>query len=739
MHVKFDFRLAIALLLESIVILAYVVLLQTAIVGDVNWKFGLFKFRSHGLFAPALAGIAAFLLRRAVVERLFAPFVLESAMIRIWNGIVRQSHHWTSRFIASRAFRLRVLGGVVALIAALIGLNLLNPLKPGVMTAYYENADWSGKPFMLLREPFQGLKRIERNLLFQPEEFSVEWNGYLRIQRAGVYELTVVSDEYAAIWVNHQLLAEHPDEKQYQVYAGVIELPVGNHVVRLRYRNTDDMAQLKVFLSPPNKRTEQKGLSFEQVNLFAASPSASHLRVGQMCKMLALVLKLLLFACCAVALLVALIERQMLFPHGHRRFVFGVIFSAVLITHFFFSPITTPFDSRWTLHTTVSLLQEGNADLDEYRHALRANDFYSIEQIDGHAYTKYPIGASLVALPFMALITPALEIGLNTDIETVLNRALPDGIEKGIASCVVALIALLLFRISEMSGVKFGYSLLLVGIFAFGTSAWSTASRALWQHTPSMLMLTLIVYVLLRARIAPTTPNWIIALLGLPVAFSFVIRPTNSIVVLVISAYMLFAHRKAFFAYCTWGLNAAAPFIWYNLHTHHAILPSYYLTSSHFDDPKTPFFEALAGILISPSRGLFIYSPILLFALYGIALKIRARRWNVLDSAAAAMIALHTLLLTLFPCWWGGHSYGPRLFCDMIPLFCYFLIPLFLQPPTPQTLTRQFRVALFAALLAISVLIHARGVMTWDVYEWNTWPEPVEQKLWDWEHPQFLR
>ena len=110
MHVKFDFRLAIALLLEFIVILACVVLLQTAIIGGVNWKFGLLTFRSHSVFAPALAGIAAFLLRRAVVERLFAPFLFESAMTRVWNGIARQSHHLTSRFIASRAFRFRLLG-----------------------------------------------------------------------------------------------------------------------------------------------------------------------------------------------------------------------------------------------------------------------------------------------------------------------------------------------------------------------------------------------------------------------------------------------------------------------------------------------------------------------------------------------------------------------------------------------------------------------------------------------------
>ena len=737
---KSTLRLAAALLLECIVMLASIILLQTAILGEVNWAFGLFTFRSHGVFAPALAGLIAFLLRRLFVERFFAPFLLEHAVSRVWHGVIRHSRHAASRFISSAVFRLRLLGGLGAITAALLLLNLLNPLQHGVTTAYYENTEWSGKPFLRVNEPFQGLKRLEKNLLFPDDKpFSVEWNGYLCIERAGIYELTIVSDEYAAIWLDNQLIAKHPDEKNYQVSTGVIELQPGSHALRLRYRNTDFMAQFKAFLSPPNKRTEQRGLPFARAPLFVAAPSASNIHAGRALETISALLMGLLFACGGLALLVALLERQTLFPLGCRRFVFSVIFSAVFISHFFFSPITTPYDSRWTIHTAVSLLKERNADLEEYRHILSANDYYFIEQIDGRAYTKYPIGAALIALPFMAIINPLLEIGVSADIETLLNNKLPGGLEKGIASCLVALITVLLFRISELSGVTFGHSLLLSGIFAFGTSAWSTASRALWQHTPSMLMLTLVLYVLLRARFAPSTPIWALALLGVPVAFSYVIRPTNSIVVLVISAYVLFAHRKAFLAYCAWGLAVAAPFVWYNIHIYHAVLPPYYLTSSHFDDAKTPFFEALAGILISPSRGLFIYSPILLFSLYGIALKIREKRWNAFDSAVAAMLALHTLLLTLFPCWWGGHSYGPRLYCDMLPFFYYFFIPVFLRQPEPQSLARQLRAFLFGILLAISVLIHLRGATAREVFEWNTWPVPVEEKLWDWMHPQFLQ
>jgi hypothetical protein len=37
-------------------------------------------------------------------------------------------------------------------------------------------------------------------------------------------------------------------------------------------------------------------------------------------------------------------------------------------------------------------------------------------------------------------------------------------------------------------------------VFAFGTAAWSTASRGLWQHGPSMLCLAVAAYLAMRSR-----------------------------------------------------------------------------------------------------------------------------------------------------------------------------------------------------------------------------------------------
>ena len=51
-------------------------------------------------------------------------------------------------------------------------------------------------------------------------------------------------------------------------------------------------------------------------------------------------------------------------------------------------------------------------------------------------------------------------------------------------------------------------AVLLALLFALATSAYSIAGRAVWQHTPSMLLLTIIIYMLLRAERAAVACGW---------------------------------------------------------------------------------------------------------------------------------------------------------------------------------------------------------------------------------------
>lgn len=365
-------------------------------------------------------------------------------------------------------------------------------------------------------------------------------------------------------------------------------------------------------------------------------------------------------------------------------------------------------------------------ELDDYYELINKNKDYAILTFNGHHYNYFPYGTSIIATPFVWITKYFMD-----DLAIIQNHS---KIELIISSFILALTAMLIYSIACMQ-LEWRYALIIVFIFAFCTSAWSQASRELYQHGPSMLMLTLSLSLILRGDRQPRLTQYA----GAPLVMAYVIRPTNCLALLCFSLLVLLYYRTYFWRYLGWALLVAVPFILVNISTYHALLPPYYspgrisLTAS--------FFEALLGNLISPARGLLVFSPIFLLVFFGIFLKIKARRMNRVDYCLLAIIVLHWLAISAFPHWWAGHSYGPRFFADMVPFLVYFLIPVvdFLaHAHKPQWRLR----AIFLTLVVVSFWINFRGATTFTVYQWNTIPVNVDtqpSRMWDWHDLQFLR
>jgi hypothetical protein len=405
-----------------------------------------------------------------------------------------------------------------------------------------------------------------------------------------------------------------------------------------------------------------------------------------------------------------------------------LVFVAVFITHGL-SGNTATFDSALSLHTAMSLVREGNTNLDEYREIV-STTWLSTEKIDGHVYMLYPVGPSIVALPFVFALDR-----ISPQFNESLQHGFGEPVQTFIACLIVALTAMLIFRLARHY-LRRPYALLIVLAFAFGTSAWSTASRTLWQHGPSMLMLTIALLLVLRAR---ANPKWI-QFVSLPLACAYVIRPTNSVAVLIYSLFVLVYYRRYFARYLLWALPVAVPFIWLNLSVYHSILPSYYRWYSGFS--LDTFFQALAGQAISPSRGLLIFSPILWLSLAGVIIKARRREFEKHDPFVLAIMALHWIAISLWWNWWGGVAYGPRLFTDMLPYFAYWLIPAAGALERARGGRKMAQGVAWAGLLGLSIFIHYRGANASEVIDWNGQPAAIDFnsfRAWDWRDPQWLR
>lgn len=388
-------------------------------------------------------------------------------------------------------------------------------------------------------------------------------------------------------------------------------------------------------------------------------------------------------------------------------------------------------DSLWSVPLARSVIREGDLGLDEYRPP--AND-YRVKNVGGRLYSAFPVGAALCALPVVWVhdtLTGWLPAGADGRRPNLADWQL----EQITASLIVAAAAVLIFLIARQFLDRTG-SLVMTAIFAFGTPAWSTASRALWQHGPSMLLLSLSLYWLLLARSRPRLIAW----LGLPLALAYVIRPTNSLSLLILSLYVFLRHRKYFPAFLLGQLAVLAPFFMLNQSIYGQFLPPYFRPERIGSGRHLA--EALLGNLVSPARGLLVYCPIFLFSFWGLWLKLRDRTFELLDGLLAAVIVLHWLAVSSFPHWWGGYSYGPRFWSDLVPYGLYFLLPVWPWLTRLRGWPRALAGGAFGGLAFFGILLNGYGAVSWPALSWNTLPDSIDldpTRLWDWSDPPWLR
>lgn len=426
--------------------------------------------------------------------------------------------------------------------------------------------------------------------------------------------------------------------------------------------------------------------------------------------------------------------------------LFVVVFAVYLL-----SPNATPFDSRWTVYTALSLIHEHDADLDEYLPVLEQNRWYAIECVQpdgtriypmerreqcagGHVYNFYPVAVPLLIAP---LVGP-LEWGLRT-VQPFSQAVLPGPrriflsgdlagssmiVELILASALVAAAAALLFLFAaNLSNWRAALAVALV--FAFATPAWSIGSRALWMHGFSMLLLPAGLWAMWRGR-------W--ALAGAVFALAFFARPTNLVGLAFAGVWALREGRRSLGRFVQGVLPVALVFVAMNEWMYGTVMAPFFFfarANTASIGLHAKMGEAMLGNLISPARGLLVYSPIVLFSFFGVWLWVRDKSRRAMGIYLAAVFLVHYLLMSSYEDWFGGHCYGPRYMSDLSALFAVALLPL-------------GRLARYAAIpaLAVSIFMHAQGAFCWPCVEWNVKPvdvRQVESRLWDWSDPPFLR
>jgi len=120
---------------------------------------------------------------------------------------------------------------------------------------------------------------------------------------------------------------------------------------------------------------------------------------------------------------------------------------------------------------------------------------------------------------------------------------------------------------------------------------------------------------------------------------------------------------------------------------------------------STPLGLGLYGLLFSPYKSIFLYSPILLACLASFPLFLKRHRregWLL-----GLIVIAHLLLFAKWYMWWGGFAWGPRFLVPLTPLLAITLAPL-----VEGVLTRGALLAklALAALALVSTAIQVLGV-----------------------------
>lgn len=429
----------------------------------------------------------------------------------------------------------------------------------------------------------------------------------------------------------------------------------------------------------------------------------------------------------------------------------------------------TSYDSHWTVPTAWSLLRDGDFDLREFQPLMEHVNYFGLVCIseDGkftylpdkprevqrncpNRYIYYyPLAPAVLSAPLAWGVERALE-AVHFVLTAVDKRIFPSrppraavadfllanrlAFERLIASLFVALATCLVFLLCAEE-LPWTWSAGLALTFAFATPAWSIGSRGLWQHTLSMPLLAGTLWVLSTARRRPGLVPWA----GLFSMTAYFVRPTNLLSLAAFSAYVLYFHRRQLVAWLAAMIPPAAVFGGINHSIYGALLPPYSnperattLLTIH-----TQYGEALLANLISPGRGLFVFSPVV--ALGGLAEITpepdRQLRW--LRLCVLAVIVIHWILLSSVVIWWAGHCFGPRFFADLAPFMVFLLIP------AAQKIREGSRplAALGAILLLCSVFVHSQGALTKAAMDWNHKPVDIDRspwRVWDWSHTSFL-
>jgi hypothetical protein len=395
-------------------------------------------------------------------------------------------------------------------------------------------------------------------------------------------------------------------------------------------------------------------------------------------------------------------------------------------------------DPRYALLVSQSIIEHQTIKLDAYKDKYEENNppynfdrDYRIHRRDGHYYYAYPIGTSVFSVPFVWVATL-----MGKDMSIFED----DTATQSFISAVLCMLAfVIIYRICRCY-LDMTASLVIAIISVLGSSLTSTMGAALWSHDFAVIFVALSLWLLAlyeSGKINAINPF----LLGFLLFSAYFCRPTASIFIIVVLVYVYFRYREGFLRLVITSLTLFLFFVAWSWLQYGQLLPFYYTLGSKLT-LSSNLGPALYGVLLSPSRGIFVFSPFFVLVVVGLLPFFRRLRTRAMFWLSGVWFSLHVAAISSWDQWWGGRSYGPRLLTEVVLALILITVLLWREVSQISSLrTKRIISAGYITLGILGIFINSyQGFYNIYTAQWNAYPDTGKypKYFFDWKYPQFL-
>ena len=336
-----------------------------------------------------------------------------------------------------------------------------------------------------------------------------------------------------------------------------------------------------------------------------------------------------------------------------------------------------PQDEETTFRMTANLIEYGRTTITEQNITVEPQVYpgflpsmqprtllttWAVPGRDGQKYPQFMPGQAVVNIPLYLLgrLISGGPLNLRSVIVTHWTTSLFNPIVIALTGWLIALFA-----------TRFGYSqrLSIVLGLAYPLSTFAVPYTGTYFSEPLIALLILLAaYAVYHTRADRHTLWWLV-IAGTSLGLTVFIRERSAIMIPPFAIYLWLLRRKlvwrgwlAFFAPMVVLGIVIGLFNW----TRYGSPLTFGFSALQHTSFTTPLVLGLYGLLISPGKGLLLYTPIAWAGLIGLIITLRTRRAEAI--LFTLIILAELLFFAMYEFWTGGWNWGPRYILPIVPL-----------------------------------------------------------------------